>query len=391
MKVSISNLLFFVLCFCFIQCNVDDTAKSCEDTHAIVTIDKTYPAVHIDLDLDKKPYDFRVYDVFDNNERTVLSYYTDEEHTIQMVDLNESIFLPSIPLAKEGTNKVESVNDIIVHNKDSIFVFSGELQQIYLINGQGAVIKKIDLAKILENEKLPTYVVSNSPESKIIYWSDKKLLIFQVTYELSDSYYTPELYKHPFIGLYSLENEKLEKIGRYPESYQENETAFEDYYPIATDFKDKIVTCYGVSHHVGATNLSNQSTEFYCAKSNFLGTSFNLLQYDAPFPKRNEFYRTSGFYTKILYDKYNNCYYRLVKHDQNNKDENDKLSQYLQSKWSILVLDNQLNVVKEAIFDDKLYDFDIIAVTRNGLLISKENPFSSSNQEEVLSFDLIKI
>ncbi len=391
MNLNIHNVFAILIALACSQCIGNEANEYCEDTHEVINIDASYQSRQIDLSLEGKPYNFKVYDVFDTDESTILFYYTADEHTIQVVDLNKNIFLPAILLVKEGTNKIQDVDDITVYNRDSIFVFSEQQQHVYLINGQGEILQKIDFSKILENETIPTYVVNDSPESKITYWSDRKLLILQITYELSDLFYTPELYKYPFIGMYNLEDKKIEKIGQYPNNYQAKQTAFEDYYPITTDFKNNLVTSYGVSHFIGVTDITNKSTEFYCAKSVFLSSSFNLLPYDAPFPKRNELYRSSGFYTKILYDKYKDCYYRIVKHSQDNKNADNKLSQYLQSRWSILVLSSQFNVLKEAVFDDKIYDFDVIDVTRNGLLISRENPFSLSNNEEVLSFDLINI
>ena len=56
-----------------------------------------------------------------------------------------------------------------------------------------------------------------------------------------------------------------------------------------------------------------------------------------------------------------------------------------------MVLDTLGQVLGEAVFPKEKYDFLNISAMKGGLLLSKENPFNNSNQENVYEFDVIKL
>jgi hypothetical protein len=63
----------------------------------------------------------------------------------------------------------------------------------------------------------------------------------------------------------------------------------------------------------------------------------------------------------------------------------------MESAWSIIVFNEQFNILGEVLMPEKVYNYLQILPTSKGLLISKENPYSPTNKEEVYEFDLIEI
>jgi len=59
--------------------------------------------------------------------------------------------------------------------------------------------------------------------------------------------------------------------------------------------------------------------------------------------------------------------------------------------FSILVLDDQFNIITERRFKGGIYFTSEFFVTDKGLWISKYNPFNENQEENVLTFDLFKL
>ena len=383
---SIYQVIFFHLIV--FSCSKD--AGNCISDHDSQVI-KGENTIKLDIPLEGRPYDFSVFSVCEDADTTFLYYYTADQHAVQIVNLNEKRFLPAIKLASEGTEGIPTVDDMVVMHPDTIFLFSEEYQKGFWIRPNGVIIDVKDFSEFSSNEAIPVYIVNKSPYSKIQVTPNKTFL-FQISYELSDEYYTPELYHFPHIGIWQPGTETIQNTGTFPDNYQQERTAFEDYYPIAYNNRAGIIaTAFGSSHLIGATSIKDQQTQFACVASAHLPVVFNLLRYDAPFEKRNELYRTEGFYTHILYDSYRDLYVRLVKHAQERTDVDGKLRQYLQSSWSMIVLNKNFQIEREINLPAENYQFDITAITRMGLLVSRETPYAQDNQEEMLNLALINL
>ncbi len=66
------------------------------------------------------------------------------------------------------------------------------------------------------------------------------------------------------------------------------------------------------------------------------------------------------------------------------------LYSYFDREWSLMVLDKYLTVLDEIIFPAKVYNFQEICVTKDGLLISQNNENNPDFNPSVLSYKLIK-
>jgi len=82
-----------------------------------------------------------------------------------------------------------------------------------------------------------------------------------------------------------------------------------------------------------------------------------------------KYYTQEPSYDGLIYDKYRSVIYRIVKHEQPYKNSDDMKNLMNESSWSILILDKDLKVLGEAIFDEKLYDFMNVFVNKEGLIV----------------------
>lgn len=101
---------------------------------------------------------------------------------------------------------------------------------------------------------------------------------------------------------------------------------------------------------------------------------------------------TSYLYNAIIYDKYRNIYYRLVKLPKKDYDLNKKYNS-MNIPFSIMVLDKDFNILAESeILNIKpeFIWFDYF-VNKDGLWISVNNPDNPDYNEDTLKFKLFKL
>lgn len=96
-------------------------------------------------------------------------------------------------------------------------------------------------------------------------------------------------------------------------------------------------------------------------------------------------------YGNILYDPYREVYYRIVyPATEISRKLSDRevmeLLQYGRTKFSILILDKDLNVIGETLFPENTYNSQLMFIRQDGLYISDSHPLNPEYSDDVLSF-----
>ncbi|PIF05268.1 MAG: hypothetical protein CSA36_07665, partial [Draconibacterium sp.] len=100
----------------------------------------------------------------------------------------------------------------------------------------------------------------------------------------------------------------------------------------------------------------------------------------------------SSNYIRLVFDPFRDVFYRFVRHEQKkikNRDITD-LVRYPQN-FSIIILDKDLNIIGETIFPPDTYDPHGFFITKEGLYLSRSNPFNPEYDINLLDFQLFNL
>jgi len=171
-------------------------------------------------------------------------------------------------------------------------------------------------------------------------------------------------------------------ISDFPQQYINTGDSYNDHLPSACFGKDNnICVSFGADdnlslYHDSTLLLRKEVKSQYINKFNpypdeKLFDMLYLKNYVAEEPK----------YTNIIFDPFENIYYRIVKHRHTNAG-----SASIEKTWSVIVLDTDLNVLGETKFNGD-YKYDVFIPTPIGVVTAKRNP---KNPEKAI-LSLIKI
>ena len=104
----------------------------------------------------------------------------------------------------------------------------------------------------------------------------------------------------------------------------------------------------------------------------------------------------SPAYGNIVYDKENKVYYRIVYVPQDIEKDKDLLSliRYGRKQFSIMIYDENFNVIGEKLFPEYTYNPKLCFVYKGSLYISTSNVMNPDYNDDILSFqkmDLVKL
>ncbi|MDR2835140.1 MAG: DUF4221 domain-containing protein [Bacteroidales bacterium] len=303
-----------------------------------LTIDSTNLIVHLDIDVNK------------------LYYYS--------LNSGELVKELKIPYRRK-------ISDFWLNNMSSIYFIPQYSSQILKYDNDNTIdtiifftpndLLKFDLGHLFEF--LPTVL--------------SQLYIKDSTYYVTNTF--PEqgfLEEHrPFL---IIDKNKINtKIGRFPkEIIIKGKTFFPfNLFPSFTinEKKNQITIVYNTDNNLYVYNDTVLIKKISC-KSAFvtnLPKPINQLKNDEfNSEKINLRGLEFDFYAGIYYDNYNNLYYRTVKLKNNSMND---LEDY---NFSIMILDENFNIIGEQLFNAKDYDFTSLLVTKEGVLLRKIDDLS---------------
>ena len=389
-----SFIFLLLLMFLCISCN---TTPDCVGSHAAVHIDIIRS---IDIPLDGEQYNHITPAVFEENGTLMLAGLDPLKNGIDLFDLDQQKHVRSISLMAEGPDAVVDPSALYVHNLDSMFLLN-DINQFYLVDQKGVKIREWNFDLLLPDTlllKFPqltgdvivaAYGRSDYLNLPFVFEPSSKSLIARIlilnTLKGSEEY--ASMYQTPNMVHIDLKTGKLRSLyGVYPPEFM-NDPRPHNPFSHFTYFNGDTWVQFDSSGKI----YSSRSNLFLCAASHYATGQISMFSGEnVEEAKELRAYHTDEAYLGIYFDPIVNCIYRVFQHGQPDKNTNGNLLEKLQAPFSILIMKPSGEVVGEAMFEKEKYNFLDIFVTRQGLLISKENPFNPSNQEEKYSFDLIK-
>lgn len=320
-------------------------------------------------------YNFFSMDVYETNENSYLIGFDIIFQTVNVFDLNQRKLIKKLSMTTEGENGTKKIDGVFFHNFDSIFLFHRYPTTVYLTDTSG-VIKHIwpvinPLPKPLDGYK---YLLELSFANKQAYFEDQtKSIYLQLYYDTQPMLKSMSL---PVIGQYFLNDDAVKNtFATRPQEFLDLLIDNKFFGAIRLNprfvvIRDKTYLAYPFDHSIEVydSKSGKKVGETICKSE--LDDEFATTNLEYPGAEETEkYYIEEPSYEGLIYDKYRDLIYRIVKHSQPYKDENNKRNMLNESPWSLLILDNSLRTIAESHFEGKLYDFNNVFISKNGLIV----------------------
>ncbi len=340
-------------------------------------------------------YDFDITTVYQKDNIFTFWGYNKYEAKFYIYDLIAQQLLDTIRIASIGEQAIPEIFGFQAIAPDSILVHTNHYNQLILINGQGEKLKTWTITGDLPNGGRSAglyYLAVSGNYNNFYYDKSTSQATFFVLNTGFDGAHPVERFTWPQFATMDLSNGQLTAAyGEYPAIYHDAEKSdYEFLFPFAVA-NGKTWAVFNSSHCVYAF-AKNKNRQSFCLRSHFMPDEPEMLPRGLKASERDPKLIVRGNYYTILYDTHRRLFYRIVIH---NLPEGTPVGRdwqlKKQARWSVMIFDDTGQCFGETVFEPGVYDFDHVFATREGLLISLENPYNADNEEEMLSFALIDI
>lgn len=328
--------------------------------------------------------------LFSDGEKDYLAYKNELNQEILLYELVTGKMIRRIRFSKEGPNSIPGgFLGFHVLDLDNIYIPSLYQNIIYVTDTLGNIKRTINFENTNSGKKLIPFIPGMFGE---IVFVDSKLYIPQSV--------------NPMLGDKIIDESP---VGAVIDTLSGNNNALPMRFPrliTKHDIRTSAGTglnyhrCFDGNHFVYSFYYSDV---VYVADINHLNVKECKIKSayvdDVEVPNRNlttpneiqKYNVEHSRYGRIYYDKYRNVYYRIV-YPANTFDEKSKDIFHSKKKnFSIIILDNEFNIIGETLFPDNLYVPELLFITKDGLFISTNNERNSKFDEDLLNFERIEL
>jgi hypothetical protein len=346
--------------------------------HLSIELDSVTENIHMDLQ------------GFSVDDDSYLLTLNRKVNSLDVYRLDSGRLLRSIQLAQTGPEGVGSIGQFYFHSFDSIFIATMGDPEIDLIDTSGQILDRIyyetpaelstaniagfyfPATPLLKNGSLYTKArpVGNNREM-----TNAKLGSTSLGYRLD-------------LADGDVERFKI----NYPEHYlQDGLKAFD--YSMTAGAGKVVFSFFGDHNLYWSSDPMDGDLKAVNAKSRFLPQDLPLFPQDGDRDATYEYLYTSDRYEGILYDRFRKLFYRIAIPAVDAGEYQDELRTLAGTpvQASIMVFDEDLNLIGEFLTEKKRYVYNNMFVTREGLWISACHPFNEENEEDVMKFDLLTL
>jgi len=317
---------------------------------------------------------------------------------IDCYNLDKKTFDHQIVLNKTGPDAINISGGLAfdVINQDSIILLS-PYKILYIVNREGEKLLEKHLNSLFAQSEYPTQHlvlaamgVKNMVALPIQYNTSAKSVYVTCWWSRNfmETKYLWEEYGYPVIAKISLTEDKVEFLGRFPFDVTNSHLPRS----LLNHFTFDNNGCLLIRFEAADMVYNNCDDSFYCLPSRNSRQNFTSYTkgYQISDEEELEKFNTDGIYSSIHYNPYTNLVYSLYLPPQDKQDSKGLLTQRINSRFSVIISTPTGEIKGEADFPPNTYDFFNINVVKDGLLISRENPYNEHNKEDLYEFDLIK-
>lgn len=385
MKKNIYFLFFIISLFAFISCNQNNNVL--KNKFSLV---KTNDTISIKLDSDEQNLSTCIrYLRF--NDFNLLAVNNGGNNSIDIYDINTGRRFKRINIEREGANGFPDLVSFSIVNMDSILLFSMGIKTIGIIDGNGAMLDRIDYSKDKNGRIFTMSLISygNGP-----FVSDS-LVFFEQMHEAHSSQgilkSTKQRNSNVCVSVNLKTKESVTLPLLYPEELIEKDIT-NMYVNFTLGYNNCLVYTFGILDKVyySSDHIKFHNSEI---KTNYdLSLPENQFKYLTDFSKMANYLLTHDLITNIHYDKYRECYYLIIRKRIKDSDiDNDLQPKFMYPNSFIVILDKNFNFLGDAFFEDNAYSFKMMFITEKGVYISEDHILNSTFNEDIMRFRLFKL
>lgn len=311
---------------------------------------------------------------------------TDSYYYINFYRLDSCVLSHRVKIEKEGPNGIPRMMGHGVIDLDHIFISAFNRPLIYQINKQGIIMNKYDFSKT-DDGLITTGTDFNSLIYKPLIIQNHK--IFCMQYPMPPNCDGEQLKKTPLtVTIDTISKEVKASKLCYPELWSKGDgMGLNPHCSRIFDGK-RFIYAFRMSHDLLVTE-DHIKGESITAKSQYIddlqteGFSNKLS-----FSEFNKLASEQACYGNIIYDPYKNIYYRFV-YPKCKIDSMDPEYVFCRKEFSIMILDENFNVLGETLFPAGKYVPALFFVNEKGLFLSVNNTSNPQMTDDKLVFQCL--
>lgn len=329
----------------------------------------------------------------DNQGREYLTFQNNIEPEILWYDMNSQKYIKTIKIDKEGVNGISNFVGYYIHSDDEIYIPEGMRNMINIVNGEGKIIRKIEYKNTNHGKSAIPFNCLSYPYTPI--------------YIIDDKIYCPQT---PNMGLGdrivedspvtlildSVKHSLIEFDLRFPKvrssvELRGNSLGIEMAYSQIYNGRDFVYSFFFDENlYVVASNgvVKNRVK----VKSKYINEIYNGKKVPGDM---TEFVRTLcsiPMYGNLIYDKYREIYYRFA-YPRTELEVGNYMDvwQLGRCKFSIIVLDKNLNILGETMLPENTYASNLFFIRKDGLYLSTSFVKNPNYNDDKLCFKKLEL
>ncbi|MFC4874531.1 DUF4221 family protein [Negadavirga shengliensis] len=380
-KLPVLFYVLPVLClFSFAGCRSNESASVSSGNLQLINAEK-----NLALGIDEETPNFSYAGIrYFRGEKPWLFSLNEGKNEIQMFDLQEQKLHKRLQFEVEGDKGVGHVFGFHVHNLDSIFIFPQFKGEIFITDTSKSIKNKHTYS--VPDFHTPAFVLPDSPP---VLQSGQRLVVRtrpEGNYnELKDE----ELSTRHLAYTINLNNGESGLLPHfYPKGYLAQGPRIFEFSMAASP--QKTVYSFFADHRLYYSTSDTGELEEVYARSKYLPDDFANRPLSGTPLENMQYTFGSNRYSGIMYDPYREVFYRFCYPEVEIRDREEGMQlRGFPKKFSIMVLDKDLNILGETLFDKPHYVPHNAFVAEEGLYISINHPENPDNQEDYFAFALL--
>lgn len=315
-----------------------------------------------------------------------LTFQNEGQNDILFYDILTQQLIFRIKPEIEGNNGVGFFLGYHIHNLDSIFLTVNGTKEIALIDANTALIEKIQyeitkdsipLERFYSTSALfhPIEIINNN--LYIVSGANRWAIENPVTAYINLKNKTVSAFTSLRYPQYASANNPQKRAG----SEESLSRCFDGEKFVYSFFFDDEIVISSIDHK---TIIKKKVKSKFINKIELLD-DFGNLTFNNMCENPN--------YGNLLFDEYRNIYYRIAYPETEVSREVNglELMQYGRKNFSIVILDEDFNIIGETLFPDYTYNSTLMFIREEGLYISDSHYLNPEFSDDVLSFQLFEL
>lgn len=381
----VKSLLFLCLVLLILSC-----------TSAVKTdrylLERTEKVLSFPITEEVKVPQFSVF-LFNENGKDYLSFQNVPKSEILIYSIDSQNLIKRLYINTEGDKSVlGGFGGYYIADMEHIFIPSLYVCTIFVVDTMGNVKQKIDYARTKSNQQLMPFIPSD--KSQMVFIGNDLYIPQIINLRLGDKAIEESPIK---IIIDTIENGVEALPMRFPPliSYKDfgSVGAFGAEYSYCYDGNNFIYS-FNADEDLYLTSSAHKKVEKKKAKSKNIDDVVVFRSAEDNFQKMVKMQCEHASYGKILYDKYRDVYYRFAFPHCEIDDYSGDYVELLRSgkkSFSIMILDNQLNIVGETSFPAYTYNSNLSFILEDGLYISLNHIKNPDYSDDELRFQKLEL